>query len=357
MWLAGFLIGLTFGLCLHELGHFVIAKFFGFPVDSVNFGRGLHVASFSAGNTKFIFNLIPTGGRVIAFPGVFASRSKLAMFYAGGLIANFAIVAALIVIAKYKFAASSEKLLIGAMVAQLLLIVENFWPRSVRIYGSLHDTDGLQLRKLFGREWGKNIELVRNTYSELLQSYATSDCPAQELYKVPLGRQKLLFLHDTIAGEQVRKLAAIVDDNASWQTFSRPEQLLILDRILSTILISDMTVDFPDWREMLSKWCLKASKLGRDVDAIRDTRTGVLVELGDFSGALEAINDTDPAKLNEFALIVHLVSFARVKFSGRDFEGALSKASEARLKASTLTNPNAYRHLFDRMDREFHSCN
>jgi hypothetical protein len=349
----GFFIGYAIGTYFHELGHFVMAKICGFPVDSVTLGRGPTILSYLVGRTKFIFNLLPSGGLVLSYPGIFAPRYKLVLFYVGGLVANAVLIVVFAVFEKFNIAGIPEKLLVGAIIAQYVFIGMNLLPHRTPIYGADHDTDGLKLWKLFGREWSKNIVLVRNFYSELLQSYATQSHPAPRFSEVPPERQRFLVLQNAVASEQVRELAAIVDDDTIWKTFSRPEQLLILDRILGTILLSDMITDFPDWREKLLKWCLQISELGPDVNAIKDTRAGVLDEIGDFPGALEVIDSTDLTKLNDFALILCLVSFARARFSQGEFGCALAKSAEARLKAAKLLNPDPIKHLFDRMDKEF----
>ncbi|MCB1044499.1 MAG: RIP metalloprotease RseP [Acidobacteria bacterium] len=49
---------------IHEMGHFLAAKFFGMRVYEFAFGFGKKLASFRYGNTEYRFNLLPLGGYV-----------------------------------------------------------------------------------------------------------------------------------------------------------------------------------------------------------------------------------------------------------------------------------------------------
>lgn len=56
-------IGLVSGAVLaHELGHFLVAHYYGITAESFNIGFGPSLLSFSAGGTEFHFRAIPLGG-------------------------------------------------------------------------------------------------------------------------------------------------------------------------------------------------------------------------------------------------------------------------------------------------------
>ena len=62
-----FLIVLAILIFVHELGHFLSAKFFGIRVDEFAIGFPPQIISWKKGETKYVLNLIPFGGYVKIF--------------------------------------------------------------------------------------------------------------------------------------------------------------------------------------------------------------------------------------------------------------------------------------------------
>lgn len=58
------LIALSFLIFFHELGHFLIARFFGVKVEVFSIGFGKKLLSKTFGGTQYAFSLIPLGGYV-----------------------------------------------------------------------------------------------------------------------------------------------------------------------------------------------------------------------------------------------------------------------------------------------------
>ncbi len=92
------LVGLIF---FHELGHFLVAKWMGMPVDVFSLGFGPRVAGFSWNETDVRLSLLPLGGyvRLAGYnpeepeaqdPHGFLAQPawKRLFFYSGGIIAN-----------------------------------------------------------------------------------------------------------------------------------------------------------------------------------------------------------------------------------------------------------------------------
>jgi regulator of sigma E protease len=52
---------------IHELGHFLVAKFVGVQVTEFNAGVGYNLFSFTKFGTKFSFNILPMGGSIRVF--------------------------------------------------------------------------------------------------------------------------------------------------------------------------------------------------------------------------------------------------------------------------------------------------
>jgi len=95
------LVGLIF---FHELGHFLVAKWMGMPVDVFSLGFGTRVAGFKWNETDVRLSILPLGGyvRLAGYnpeepdaqdPNGFLSQPawKRLFFYSGGIIANILI--------------------------------------------------------------------------------------------------------------------------------------------------------------------------------------------------------------------------------------------------------------------------
>jgi len=95
------LVGLIF---FHELGHFLVAKWMGMPVDVFSLGFGPRVAGFSWKETDVRLSLLPLGGyvRLAGYnpeepnaqdPNGFLAQPawKRLFFYSGGILANILI--------------------------------------------------------------------------------------------------------------------------------------------------------------------------------------------------------------------------------------------------------------------------
>src|SRR5512146_2449189 len=59
-----FLVGLSVIVFVHELGHFLVAKWVGIKVEQFAFGFGKRLFGFQWGETDYRVNLIPLGGYV-----------------------------------------------------------------------------------------------------------------------------------------------------------------------------------------------------------------------------------------------------------------------------------------------------
>lgn len=57
-------IGISFLILIHELGHFLAAKFFNIRVEEFGFGFPPRIASMRKGETEYTFNALPFGGFV-----------------------------------------------------------------------------------------------------------------------------------------------------------------------------------------------------------------------------------------------------------------------------------------------------
>ena len=58
------LIGFSLIVCVHELGHFAVAKWVGVRVEKFAVGFGREIFGFTRGETRYSFNILPLGGYV-----------------------------------------------------------------------------------------------------------------------------------------------------------------------------------------------------------------------------------------------------------------------------------------------------
>src|SRR6185369_11314836 len=61
---APFFILLGILIFVHELGHFLVAKFFGVRVETFSLGFGKRLINYKKGDTSYCLSLIPLGGYV-----------------------------------------------------------------------------------------------------------------------------------------------------------------------------------------------------------------------------------------------------------------------------------------------------
>ena len=59
-----FVIGLGVIIFVHELGHFLVAKWVGIKVEQFAFGFGMRLFGVKVGETDYRVNLVPLGGYV-----------------------------------------------------------------------------------------------------------------------------------------------------------------------------------------------------------------------------------------------------------------------------------------------------
>jgi len=80
------ILGISFIICIHELGHFFAAKFFGVQVPTFSIGFGPSLVSFNIGETTFQISAILLGGYVNINPEEMAAQSywiKMLIILAG----------------------------------------------------------------------------------------------------------------------------------------------------------------------------------------------------------------------------------------------------------------------------------
>lgn len=66
-WVVPFVVLLGLLIFVHEMGHFLVAKFFGVRVETFSLGFGKKIFSFKRGDTTYALSLIPLGGYVKMF--------------------------------------------------------------------------------------------------------------------------------------------------------------------------------------------------------------------------------------------------------------------------------------------------
>ena len=59
-----FIIMVDILVCVHELGHFIMAKQAGVQVEKFSIGMGAKLVGYKKGNTEYIISALPIGGYV-----------------------------------------------------------------------------------------------------------------------------------------------------------------------------------------------------------------------------------------------------------------------------------------------------
>ena len=138
----------------HELGHAVVARYFGCSRIRIFIGYGKPVSIFSLFGFTWIINRIPMGGVTDSNFEPTAPRSQWILYILGGLIVNSSILLISWLLLRAETALVPHNILKATIAANLILIVLNLYPQTIQTAFGQIDNDGKCLfRTLF--HWGE----------------------------------------------------------------------------------------------------------------------------------------------------------------------------------------------------------
>ncbi len=145
--IAGALIGLGFGILMHEMGHAAAAYANSWPITKIVLGSGPVWWRVPSGLNypEFELRLLPRSGTVYAKIPPNASKLQRLMFVSGGVAVNFILV--LVGLTAYfltDFSSAGKGFWLEFSAVQLLLL-RSLWPHHGTVNGRKIKSDGLQI--------------------------------------------------------------------------------------------------------------------------------------------------------------------------------------------------------------------
>ena len=144
------LVAVYVGVIVHEAGHALIGKAFGFVVTSVGLGVGRPFLIIPAGRARLFLGLVqPFQGITFAFlPRLCTDRRRMAAFVAGGIAANGLCAAASLGLASRLPTGGPAAFFLMFAAANALLAISSLIPVRFRIGGAILRSDGMLLLEI-----------------------------------------------------------------------------------------------------------------------------------------------------------------------------------------------------------------
>ncbi len=331
-----FLLGISVGLVIHELGHWFAARLLGLRVAEVRFGLGPAVARWQNGDEIWLVSWGLVGGHVRLRPSTDTRRRVHVAFLFGGVLANAALAVCMIALS-HQLASVSRDVdhIIGALIwSQYFLIVFNLVP--LRLGGL--ETDGFQIAAwLFGGrklDWETFLDSLQKQSAEYAHVGAGSLDPTDAFVEA--------FLRDhgqAKGGDDVleRRFDAISDAAG----LLPHERAVMLDRVLTDALLA---LDPP--REAMSRAATLLREVAKESATAKATQGSVLIRTGhpaDGRSMLGSVEfDAESCLFGRFCQSLFL-AFAAIEL--KEFD----EATACILRAEKLLNdaPERPRQLLD----------
>jgi len=297
-----FEIAVILSILPHELGHAFVAKRFGWRVFRIliGFGKTVFKANFFGFETEF--RAIPLGGVVLAAPREKDHyRAKLFTFALAGPLAN-AILAVVSVAAMggslTGFGSIVRQLAPLQMffIANLLIVIENLWPRRVATSFGERPSDGLQLWEALKADsnWAERNHAAGFIWEGILcqEKNQFEDARSWLEKGLALYPDNLQLL--TVQGLNLLYLQRF---NESRECFLKVLPHTDKDRslrslIMNNIAYTDALIGGPELLMEADHYSVEAMTNLSWMPSIKGTRGTVLLELGKIDEAVPLLRET-----------------------------------------------------------------
>ena len=343
-----FVISLWVGIVGHEFGHYFAAKLVSLPVSSFLVGKGPLLGRWRQGITSFEFRLFPTQGFVRALPVLSPRKYSLMVFVLGGCTADLLLIGLTRVLEVGGAFQNVPSSFITAIYFAFALHLLNLIPGRWKLDGRSVATDGAKFLSLLFKRRPK-ISPDGSYYLDLIHRYMPQE--GAEILQSSTAPY-VLFLairSDRWANEANRRE---IDDEfqrlLNSETLSRPEEVLVLDGLLTSALVYRDATLLPQ----IEEWSLHSLELAPNSRPLLATRGGVLAETGRY---LEAKNVMKPIvsttdELNERFLCHLFLALSELRL-GNEKE-TFRHLWELRKSLSEKTYSNYYLSRLTEIERE-----
>jgi tetratricopeptide (TPR) repeat protein len=280
------LLWLHISIFCHEMGHFIVAKVFGFQPYLVIVGSGHKIFSFQLLNSLFEFRLIPSGGITYTSNLTLNKvKSKLALMYLAGPMVNLCFCLLFsIIYAKYILKIADPGYLVSIPIIifiELLLFVGSILPTDVNLYGNVFSNDGKQLINALTKTEQQFIQKLLG-----LDRYIDKKSSSPDLFNKNLKALQILYkVQAEFNRRDYAKAIDLLEQILHEPGLPKRDLLYIID-ILASIVINHGEIKYLDKAD---KWSAQAMDLSSDIKTIQGTRGAILVDLGRYSEGKEML--------------------------------------------------------------------
>jgi len=346
----GTLIGLILGAYAHEFGHLLAAKLNSWPIQRLTLGQGRQLFTFKPGQMEIEIRLIPFGGRAKVNPIFQERKLHQLVFHSAGIAANlFLLVGFLVSLTVFDMPQAYRHLCIGLSFAQIWLTILNLWPRTILVNGSLIGSDGFNIRNIVSGRQDQELAALPKSLENFLKPYAQDSNASYTLSPYSFLLLQLVHDYDHLdLSQKIQRTEELYLEEQRIGRITTQEELWLLDALLTNMLLQDVI----DNLSRLEELSTRAITIGRNSAAIRQTCSGIFVELNRHRDAKKLLISAMPEPEEKFASTMCSISLARIEHALGNFVAAKQLAEKAHSLSKEDSNPQNFEALLKRMDTE-----
>jgi hypothetical protein len=262
----------------HEMGHFVFARIAGIKPYRVKVGSGPQVLKGRWLDAIFELRLFPSGGvTYTAYSNLEGLKAKLILFFIGGCFVNFLFL--VLLFSLYQF--THHFFLFIFMGVELILLISNLFPRTIKIDGKTYTSDGKNILSALITDYEQAFKVLFEAYQKSLLRYESQpELSSQKFLNNDLDLFMKLSQAETELSmghfdEAVPLFLEILRD----AELSSSEQAFILDCLSCVVVVHGCKQYLPD----AEQWSATAIQLARSSKTLQGTRGAVLIEAGSYA--------------------------------------------------------------------------
>lgn len=346
----GFTLGIATGTYAREIARALMAEALLLPVKKIILGNGPPIFSFNLKKTKIEIRLLPLGGGVRIQPTILKGKTRPFLFHSIPVLTNIILAA---FFAGYSPDRSDwphfQSLISGLALGQMWLIVFNLWPSFFELEEIRFPSDGRALAAILRKNRKEEESNLLKFFNGMLEPYSSNNGPvslSSTSFEM-LNLEKRWDHKDRL--ERVREAESILERGMRSGKLTVPEELWLLDAIITDLLFGESKRKLAE----LDEFSARALAIAPDIAAIRQTRGGVLVELGMHMEARDTIRSAmPPENASAYETALNLIFLSRAEHGTQNFEIAKELAHKARCLCETELKDIDFTWLLERMDAE-----
>lgn len=306
------IVWLYFSIFCHEMGHFFVAKVFGFNPYFVVVGTGKTIIKLKFLNSLIEFRQFPSGGIThISNLSLEKVKPKLALMYLAGPLVNCFFCLLFSLIHTHYILSDSDISFVGVIgiltYIEFFLFVSNLLPLEVHQYGRSLSNDGKQL-----------IDALTKTNQQFIQKLLglsrytnNQNTSAVNLFNNDLKALQRLFqahaaFNRNSFDEVIKLLEPILHDN----------NIITRDKIYIIDILASIVINYGETKYLAQadSWSAQGLALAGDIKTLQGTRGAILVELGRYHEGKEMLLPLTEAGNEAIDIVVSCCYIAKADY-------------------------------------------